>query len=159
MYVLNIIPDTVVDGVGLRTAVYFSGCLHKCKGCHNKESWKFKQGKVYTPEELVKEINAYGHNKVTFSGGDPFHQNFRELLKFLQLLKENKYDVWVYTGYTYEQLQSNEIATEMLKYIDVLVDGKFEESLKDSSLAFRGSSNQRIIDVQNSVNDIVLLNV
>lgn len=146
MKVLKIIPDTIVDGPGLRTSIYFAGCSHHCKGCHNPESWDFNQGKDYTPSALILKLVNF--DKITLSGGDPFDQNLQELSEFISTLKRD-YDsnIWCYTGYTFEQLLDKK---EILKNIDVLVDGPFIKSLKDSTLLFRGSSNQRIIDVKES---------
>lgn len=162
MKILKIIPDTVVDGPGLRTSIYFAGCLHHCKGCHNQESWNFEQGKYYSAEELVDEISKYNPNKITLTGGDPLqHSDIGEILKFIYLMKE-KYDsnIWVYTGYTFEELTNFvnildydyriSCLESILANIDVLVDGPFIQTLKDVTLSFRGSSNQRIIDVQKS---------
>lgn len=147
MKVLKIIPDTIVDGPGLRTSIYFAGCSHHCKGCHNPESWDFNQGKDYTPSALILKLVNF--DKITLSGGDPFDQNLQELSEFISTLKRD-YDsnIWCYTGYTFEQLLDKK---EILKNIDVLVDGPFIKSLKDSTLLFRGSSNQRIIDVKESL--------
>lgn len=169
MRILKLVPDTVVDGPGLRTSIYFAGCLHHCKGCHNPESWNFKQGYAYHPDELYCMLLKTGNNKVTLTGGDPLYQNIGDLDRFLWLLKnglplrEEKpvYDVWVYTGYTWEQLINSKRHSSLLKYIDVIVDGKFVEELRDTSLQFRGSSNQRIIDVQESLkqNKVVLYKI
>lgn len=169
MRILKIVPDTVVDGPGLRTSIYFAGCLHHCKGCHNPESWNFKQGYAYHPDELYCMLLKTGNTKVTLTGGDPMYQNIGDFHRFLWLLKnglpllENKpvYDVWVYTGYTWEQLVNSKRHNSLLKYIDVIVDGKFVEELRDASLQFRGSSNQRIINVQESLkqNKVVLYKI
>jgi anaerobic ribonucleoside-triphosphate reductase activating protein len=166
MQVIKIIPDTVVDGPGLRTSIYFAGCSHQCKGCHNPESWDFDQGMKYSADELYDLLSKTGNSKVTLTGGDPLYQNIVELHKFLWLLKNSPithnlvYNVWLYTGYTWEELIHSPRNSHLLQYIDVIVDGMFKEELKDLSLKFRGSSNQRIIDVQNSLkqNKIILYN-
>lgn len=168
MRILKLVPDTVVDGPGLRTSIYFAGCKHHCNGCHNPESWGFKQGYSYSPDELYCLLLKTGNTKVTLTGGDPIYQNIGDLHRFLWLLKnglplrEEKpvYDVWLYTGYTWEELIHSPRNKHLLQYIDVIVDGRFKEELKDSSLQFRGSSNQRLIDVQESLkqNKIILYN-
>ncbi len=166
MRILKLVSDTVVDGPGLRTSIYFAGCKHHCKGCHNPESWGFNQGYLYSPDELYDKLLKTGNTKVTLTGGDPILQNIKDLHRFLWLLKnglplrEEKpvYDVWLYTGYTWEELIHSPRNKHLLQYIDVIVDGRFKEELKDSSLQFRGSSNQRLIDVQESLkqNKIIL---
>lgn len=134
----DIVYDSVVDGDGLRTTVFFQGCQHMCKGCHNKSTWDLNGGKAISVENLFNDINKHNFtNKVTLSGGDPLVQE--ELLDLLVLLKQNDYNVWLYTGYKKE-----EIDKDILDNIDVLVDGKFEEELKDYKLRYRGSSNQNI---------------
>ena len=151
--ILKIIPDTVVDGPGLRTSIYFAGCKLHCKGCHNPESWDFNQGVEYTPESLLEEIKKYKNNKVTLTGGNPVDQEDQEsLIKFCKLLKENGYDVWLYSGYYYDKIPNQEI----LKYVDYIVDGPFIEELKGND-SFKGSINQRYIKIENG-NNIIFIN-
>lgn len=160
MRILDIIHDSIVDGIGLRTVIFFSGCHHRCKGCHNPESWNIEYGNNYIIKEVVDEIQT---NKIkqgiTLSGGDPFYQA-DEVLELVKELKIYDYNIWAYTGYTFEEIinNDNKERSELLKYIDVLVDGRFVEELKDLTLKFKGSSNQRIIDVQKSLkeNKVVL---
>lgn len=146
MKVMNIIHDSVVDGEGLRTVVFFAGCPHRCFGCHNPKSWNICNGTEMTVEEIVKEIESNPLTDVTFSGGDPFFQA-AEVKKVAQAVKGLKKNLWMYTGYTLEEIQSsqNNDMIELLHYGDVLVDGRFEIEKKDLTLPFRGSSNQRII--------------
>ncbi|MGD6891075.1 anaerobic ribonucleoside-triphosphate reductase activating protein [Bacillus mobilis] len=146
MKVMNIIHDSVVDGEGLRTVVFFAGCPHRCFGCHNPKSWNICNGTEMTVEEIVKEIESNRLTDVTFSGGDPFFQA-AEVKKVAQAVKGLKKNLWMYTGYTLEEIQSsqNNDMIELLHYGDVLVDGRFEIEKKDLTLPFRGSSNQRII--------------
>jgi anaerobic ribonucleoside-triphosphate reductase activating protein len=141
--VMNIIHDSIVDGPGLRTVIFFAGCEHRCKGCHNPESWNYQNGTEMTIEQIIAEIEANPITNVTFSGGDPFFQSdvVSDLAKLVKHLGKN---LWVYTGYTLEQIQHNSTYRELLKYVDVLVDGPFIESEKDYSLDFRGSRNQKI---------------
>ncbi|MEY8349477.1 anaerobic ribonucleoside-triphosphate reductase activating protein [Bacillus cereus] len=146
MRVMNIIHDSVVDGEGLRTVVFFAGCPHHCLGCHNPQSWSMCNGSEMTTEEIVKEIAKNVLTDVTFSGGDPFFQA-AEVKKVAQEVKALKKNLWIYTGYTLEEIQSsqNNDMIELLHYGDVLVDGRFEIEKRDLTLPFRGSSNQRII--------------
>ncbi|MBM6646380.1 anaerobic ribonucleoside-triphosphate reductase activating protein [Bacillus sp. RIT 809] len=146
MKVMNIIHDSVVDGEGLRTVVFFAGCPHHCIGCHNPKSWNVCNGTEMTVEEIVKEIEKNSLTDVTFSGGDPFFQA-AEVKKVAKVVKDLKKNLWIYTGYTLEEIQSaqNNDMIELLHYGDVLVDGRFELDKKDLTLPFRGSSNQRII--------------
>lgn len=147
--ILDIIAGTTVDGPGLRTSIYFAGCEHKCLDCHNPQSWNAKAGVSMDVDEVMKQIIENDFN-VTFSGGDPMLQvdNLIELAKRVKSIGKN---IWCYTGYTYEEvLNSNKLKT-ILPYIDVLVDGRYEKELRDTELLFRGSSNQRIIDVTRSL--------
>ncbi|MDM5189254.1 anaerobic ribonucleoside-triphosphate reductase activating protein [Bacillus sp. DX4.1] len=146
MRVMNIIHDSVVDGEGLRTVVFFAGCPHHCFGCHNPKSWNLCNGTEMTAEEIIKEIAKNPLTDVTFSGGDPFFQaaEVKEVAKAVKDLKKN---LWIYTGYTLEEIQNsrNNDMIELLHYGDILVDGRFELEKRDLTLPFRGSSNQRII--------------
>ena len=156
MKYLKIIDETITDGEGLRTSVYVSGCNHKCKGCHNPQTWDFNQGYLITEkvvQDLIKSIkNNPLLNGVTFSGGDPLEVgNAESLLDFLKMFKRAEINVWCYTGYIYEDLLDMPVQRECLKYIDVLVDGPFIKELKDPDLIFRGSSNQRIIKLVNGI--------
>jgi len=144
MKVLNIIPGTIVDGEGLRTSIYFAGCKHHCKGCHNPESWDFNNGKDMTVDEILKVIEENRFN-VTYSGGDPLFQKLDDLVLLSKKIHELGYNIWLYTGFTIEYLRKNSKYNEILDNIDVIVDGPFIEEKKDLTLKFRGSSNQRII--------------
>lgn len=141
--------ETIVDGIGLRYSLYFAGCSHACPGCHNEYSWNPKHGNILTYEkleEIAKEINENTLlDGITISGGDPLF-NPVEMLKVLKFLKEKtKKNIWLYTGYTLEQVREDELRRKCLEYVDVLVDGRFIKELYDPNLKFRGSSNQRII--------------
>jgi len=141
--------ETIVDGEGLRYSLYFAGCSHACPSCHNEYSWNPKHGNVLTYdklEEIAKEINENTLlDGITISGGDPLF-NPADMLKVLKFLKEKtKKNIWLYTGYTLEQVQEDELRRKCLEYVDVLVDGRFVKELYDPNLKFRGSSNQRII--------------
>ncbi|GBU11196.1 anaerobic ribonucleotide reductase activating protein [Erysipelotrichaceae bacterium] len=150
--VLNIFPETIADGEGLRYSIYLSGCTHGCHGCHNLESWNPQAGELLTTPMLTQMILEINENMlldgVTLSGGDPFY-NIRGLLVLLKILKKNiKGTIWCYTGYTYEQLCANEQYQRALIYVDVLIDGRFDISKFDPSLSFIGSSNQRVLYLQ-----------
>ena len=148
--VLSIIEDTMVDGPGFRTSIYCAGCRHKCHGCHNPQSWDFSGGREMSTEELMRIIVADPYANVTFSGGDPMYQaaGFAELARAIHR-RTNK-DIWCFTGFRFEDLFQHD-QRELLEQLDVLVDGPYVASLRDPDLLFRGSSNQRIIDVQASL--------
>lgn len=139
------IDSSIVDGPGIRFAVYTQGCMHKCKGCHNSETWSCEDNQLFDIDQLIEIIEAESFGKsVTLSGGDPLLQ-IDSTIELAQKLKVLGYDIWLYTGYQLEQIKSNKKLSAILNYIDVLVDGKFEQELKDYSLEYRGSSNQNII--------------
>ena len=145
----------MVDGPGLRTSIYFAGCRHACPGCHNPSSWSFYGGEEMSIEEIIDVISE-ADLPVTLSGGDPLYQA-PELTQLCIELKKREYNVWCYTGFKYEEIAGIHIYSELLQNIDVLVDGPFIESLRDISLLFRGSSNQRLIDVAHSTADSITL--
>ncbi len=144
MRVLGIVEGTSVDGPGLRTAIYFAGCLHQCPGCHNMQSWDMAGGSEMSVSEIVEAVERVGFSGVTFSGGDPLYQ-IDELTRLACILKEQGYDLWCYTGFLWESLVSDDRYSLLLNTVDVLVDGPFVQSLRDTGLVFRGSSNQRLI--------------
>lgn len=149
--VLDILEDTTVDGPGFRTTIYCAGCPNRCLGCHNPESWNQGNGQALETEEILEHVLADEFANVTFSGGDPMYQakGFTELAQAIKA-KSNK-NIWCYTGYLFENLVKMPDQKALLEQIDVLVDGPFIESQKDEDLLFRGSSNQRLIDVQASL--------
>ena len=149
--ILEIVEDTTVDGPGFRTSVYSSGCPHHCPGCHNPQSWNIDNGHPVEIEEILKVILDDPFADVTFSGGDPMFQphGFTELAKAIK--QQSNKNIWCYTGFLFEELLKHPAQKALLKQIDVLVDGRFIEALKDEGLRFRGSSNQRIIDVKASL--------
>lgn len=149
--ILDIYPETISDGYGLRYAIYFAGCTHRCPGCHNPESHDPRRGEPLTAGRAETICAAIAANPildgVTLSGGDPLLYP-EAMAVFLRLLKERTgQNIWCYTGYTLEECLANPARRECLRWIDTLVDGRYVEALRDLSLNFRGSSNQRIIDV------------
>lgn len=146
--------DSIVDGPGIRYAVFVQGCTHNCKGCHNPESHNIDGGFLKDTDEIFEEIKKNPLlDGVTFSGGEPFLQA-KPLTVLAKKIKESGLNLYVYSGFTFEQLTSGANEEngwmELLKQADFLVDGKFEEDKKHYTLLFKGSENQRIIDVQSS---------
>jgi len=152
--VLDIVGGTSVDGPGLRTSIYFAGCRHHCPGCHNPQSWDAAGGVEMSIDEIMSVIDENDFN-VTFSGGDPLMQA-EGVGELARRLKAGGRTVWCYTGYTYEEVAGEPRFASVLENIDVLVDGRFVEELRDITLRFRGSSNQRLVDVAASTPDAVV---
>lgn len=148
---MNVLEYTTSDGPGFRTSIYSSGCEHACKGCQNSQTWDINAGKPVEVSDLLQTVKSFDFADVTFSGGDPFFQveGFTELARLIK--EQTSKSIWCYTGFTFEQIIASQKLSKMLPYIDVLVDGRFLESLKDTDLLFRGSSNQRLIDVKSSL--------
>lgn len=147
----DIVNESVVDGTGIRLTVFLQGCPRHCEGCHNPELLSMEGGTAVREEEFADQLLGKLsplHRGITFSGGDPLAQP-EALLKVINLLKKRKtnLDVWVYTGYTFEEVKN----WPVLKIIDVLVDGPFLLKEKNLGLPFRGSNNQRIIDVAETI--------
>jgi len=149
---MNIDTDCTDNGNGIRTVIYVSGCSHYCKGCHNPYSWNENHGREYSISELIEIIEENPISDVTISGGDGLTFQYEDTLRLVQEIKTklNK-NIWLYTGYVFEELPEHK--KKILPYLDVIVDGRFELSKKDLHLMFRGSSNQRIIDVQRSIKE------
>lgn len=159
MNIGGIVYESLADGLGVRLVIFISGCKWNCKGCHNQRMFDFNYGKPFTKKEQVSIIKTIKDDPllqgVTISGGDPMF-SWEDVMSFLQLFKQElpTHDVWLYTGFQFEDIKDLPI----MQYIDVLVDGKFEIDKKNISIAFRGSSNQRIIDVQKSLQtDLIVL--
>lgn len=146
--VVDIVPGTSVDGPGLRTSIYLAGCSHRCPECHNPHTWSPDAGHPMTIDEIIAEVDKHSFN-VTLTGGDPMF-NPVTLLPLAKRLHEAGYRLWCYTGYLYEQICADPLRAPLLKYFEVLVDGPFVHSKRDISLLFRGSSNQRLIDLRKS---------
>ena len=150
----------MVDGPGFRTSIYCAGCRHACPGCHNPQSWDFSGGQAMSTDDIMRIIEADPYANVTFSGGDPMYQpeGFAELAQAIH--ERTDKDIWCYTGFTFETLLDNPRQRTLLESIDVLVDGPFIKAQRDETLVFRGSRNQRIIDVPRSLQSgsIITLN-
>lgn len=159
MHYGNIKNYDIADGEGVRVTLFCSGCTNRCEGCFQPETWDFYYGKEYTKEtedQLIQMLTNPNIQGLTLLGGDPFEpSNQRTLITLLRRVKQElpTKDVWAYTGFVYEQdllegqRKHTEVTDEMLSYIDVLVDGPFVIDQKDISLYFRGSTNQRVIDM------------
>ena len=148
----------IANGVGVRTVLFVSGCTHHCQGCFQPETWNFDYGERYTKEtedEIIESLMPDYVDGITLLGGEPFEpENQRELVKLLRRIKKElpQKTVWSFSGYTYEELTGDsravcEVTNEMLSMLDVLVDGEFVEAKRNISLRFRGSENQRLIDM------------
>lgn len=143
------------NGDGIRVSIWFAGCEHRCPGCHNPETWE-DEGESFDDyrEKLCELVSRPEIQGITLTGGDPlFSKNRKEMRDFIISFKEqfSTKDIWCYTGYVFEKLLEDETAKELLPYIDVLVDGPYIENLRDVDLHWRGSSNQRVIDVKTSL--------
>lgn len=155
--VIDIMPGTTVDGSGLRTSIYVAGCRHRCPGCHNPQSWDFDAGVPMTVDEIMERITEEDFN-VTLTGGDPLWQ-VEKILPLAKAIKEHGYNLWCYTGFTWEEILASPRLSQILPWVDVIVEGRFVESLRDISLRFRGSSNQRIIRVAESLASSSILTI
>lgn len=156
--------DSIVDGPGLRTVIWTQGCAHHCEGCQNPQTWDFNGGGLVPIDMVLEAIDELEYQTgITFSGGDPMYQP-EACNKIAAYCKKKGYNIWTYTGFTFEELmelsKKKPIYKEFLSNIDVLVDGRFKLEERDLSLLFRGSRNQRLIDVQRTLESgkITLLN-
>ena len=149
--------DSIVDGEGIRTVIWTQGCSHNCVGCHNPETHSFEDGFLVDVEDLEKEILSVKHQDgITLSGGDPMFQP-EPVLHVAKFCKEHNLNVWCYTGFTFEKLlemsEKNNTIKELLENIDVLVDGKFELEQRSLNLYFKGSKNQRVLNMSKSLKE------
>lgn len=149
----DITEESIVDGPGFRSVILTQGCSHKCEGCHNSSTHDFNGGQLVDCDDFVEDIiNRTQMGHITFSGGDPFEQP--EACAYIaKRLKECGYNIWAYSGYTFEEIITDNNKTQFLRQVDVLVDGKYDLHRRciDSKYRFRGSKNQRIIDVELSL--------
>ena len=160
----NIKTDDMLNGDGLRVTCWVSGCNMGCFNCYNPQTWDFNSGIPFTEntmQEILYDLSKPYIKGLTLSGGHPLDPHnapkVLEIAKRVKMVFPNK-DIWIYSGYVWENIMKDETLKEILKYTDVLVDGAYVDELRDISLAFRGSSNQRIIDVQKSLaeNKVIL---
>ena len=159
--IAGVTPESIVDGKGIRYVIFTQGCPHRCPGCHNPQTHDFKGGSLRETESFLGEIAENPLLKgVTFSGGEPFCQP-APLTELAQKIHAMKKDVTVFTGYTLEELQKlqDPKVDALLQETDVLIDGRYEEELRDLTLRFRGSRNQRVIDMKKTreTGEIVLV--
>lgn len=148
--VAGITFDSIVDGPGLRNTLFVQGCSHHCPGCHNPETWTTKTNKLIQTQDILNQLLSSSNKSVTFSGGEPFEQA-EALTIIAKELKNQNFNLWSYSGYTFEQIKEDPTKFEFLKQLDVLVDGRFILEQKSLTLKFKGSHNQRLIDVQKSL--------
>jgi len=153
----------IANGAGVRVSLFVSGCRNRCKGCFQPETWSFTYGSEFTDEtadQIIDMLKPAYIQGLTILGGDPFEpENQRDLLPFIKRVRETypDKDIWMFSGYTFEELTGGNPhcaigeTPEILKNIDILIDGRFEENLRNLSLQFRGSSNQRIIDIHKTL--------
>ena len=156
--------DSIVDGPGLRTVIWTQGCGHHCEGCQNAQTWDFNGGGLVPIDMVCEAIDELEYQDgITFSGGDPMYQP-EACNKIADYCKKKGYNIWVYTGFEFEELikmsKEKPIYKEFLSKIDVLVDGRFNIKKRNLNLLFRGSSNQRLIDMKKTIasGEVVLLN-
>ena len=148
--IMDITYSSAVDGTGFRDVLFVNYCPHHCKGCHNPETWDEKNGRDVTVDEVFKSLTKSSLTNVTFSGGEPFCQP-KPLAALAKMLCKAGKTIWVYTGFLFEDLLADSEKKKLLELCDVCVDGPFEEDKKGLNMRFRGSSNQRIIDVKKSL--------
>lgn len=152
-------PLDITNGVGIRTTLFVTGCEHYCEDCFNNELWSFSSGVPYTRDtenEILYDMNKDVIQGLSILGGEPLHPN--NCVKIFKLTKRAKQlypkkDIWIWSGYTFEELGKMFNINRLLKYVDVLVDGKYEKENRDMKLKYKGSSNQRVIDIQKTLNE------
>lgn len=157
MFYQNITHDDMLNGDGLRTVLWVSGCSHHCPGCQNPCTWNPNDGIPFGESEIIEimeSLNKDYISGITLSGGDPLYVSNRDtILNLVKVIRE-KYPnktIWLYTGYTWEQIEKNKKMFAIASFCDVLIDGRYEESKRDISLPWRGSSNQRVIDIKQTI--------
>lgn len=161
-YFHNITKCDMNNGDGLRVVLWLSGCSHHCPECQNPQTWNPENGVPFDEgarAELMDALMPDYIQGLTFSGGDPMYEGNREVVLDLCKMMKNIYpnkDIWMWTGYTYEEILQNELMSEILSYVDVLVDGRYKKELRDISIPWRGSTNQRVINVKKSTLDNII---
>lgn len=149
MRILDIVRGTTVDGPGFRTSIYFAGCDHRCPGCHNPQSWDFGGGYDISLEELM-EIILEEDFDVTLTGGDPLYQH-EQVKRLVDSVVDAGHTVWIYTGFRWEEIIARPELLDAVRNAEVVVDSPFMAELRDTDLLFRGSSNQRLVKVAESI--------
>ncbi len=155
----------MINGIGIRVSLFVSGCSHACKGCFNAETWNPFYGNEFTEKqenEIINYFKKYGKTikGLSILGGDPtYSSNIKPLIKFIKKFKQEfpNRDIWIWSGFTWEEILADKDKKTLISLCDILVDGKFTEKLKDLNLKFRGSSNQRVIDIKKSLSENVLV--
>lgn len=162
MKIITITTPDIENGLGCRVTIWVAGCSHHCPGCHNPHTWAYEQGRPLldkdVQEKIFNELSKPYIKGITLSGGDPLSQSYDSLCDldiFLKTLKEEfpEKDVWIFAGETYEEAMTSPIKRKILEKCDVMVDGPFIMALKDPDIPFRGSKNQRIINLKQSLNE------
>ncbi len=148
--IMDIMHSSSVDGTGFRDVLFVNYCPHHCDGCQNPETWDKANGRDVTLQEVFNDLTKSYLTNVTFSGGEPFEQA-EKLYILACALKEYGKTIWAYSGYTFEQITSDPVKKKLLEMCDVLVDGRFDKNKTELNLRFKGSTNQRIIDVAKSL--------
>ena len=158
MNYIKVTKNDIANGIGIGCVLWVSGCDIHCKNCHNQSTWDFNAGQQFTEDtmqEILLTLTKSYISRFTISGGHPLDPHnaskILEIVKRVRMLFPDK-DIWIYSGYEWEDIIKNETLREIMRYTDVLVDGAYVDELRDISLAFRGSSNQRIIDVKKTLN-------
>lgn len=154
----SIKPNDAINGEGIVVSVWVQGCPHKCKGCHNRETWLYRKGEKFTEKhqmQILEMLDANGVNRnLSILGGEPLTIfNIKGVIRLCKFIKENRPNtkIYVWTGYPFEVIRDWELGNPILKYIDYMIDGKYVESEKDLKLFLRGSKNQRVIDVKETL--------
>ncbi len=153
----NITHDDMLNGEGIRVVLWLAGCEHKCKGCQNPLTWNPDNGinfDAQARDEIFSALKQKHISGITFSGGDPLHLvNRRKVFCLIKDIKQQfpSKTIWIYTGYTWEEIHGNKYLPHIIKYANVLVDGRFKEELADVNYPWAGSTNQRVIDIQESI--------
>lgn len=148
---MDIIRGTTVDGPGFRTSIYFAGCNHHCEGCHNPDSWDFNAGREMSLDEIMSIVTEEDFD-VTLTGGDPLYSP-QAIIDIADMVHELNHTVWLYTGFTWEEIMEDDTLRNAAGHVDVIVDSPFILKLRDTDLLFKGSSNQRIINVKKSMEE------
>ena len=151
--IMGITYSSSVDGLVFRDVVFVSYCPHHCPGCHNPQTWDKKSGKTVSLAQVYQDLTKSRITNVTYSGGEPFEQASALRLLSLALRKYTKKNIWIYSGYTFEELIAQPEKKALLKLCDVLVDGRFDQTKTQLNLRFKGSTNQRILDVKKSLKE------